>query len=83
MRIIVLVSVLALSAVVLQPAEAQTANSSPTSGTGAGGGDVVRAAPSGSTAQPLAGQPQISAPTPLEQHEEDKSKKETTICKGC
>ena len=62
---------------------AQTANSSPTSGTGAGGGNVVRTAPSGGTTQPLAGQPQIGAPTPLEEHEDDKSKKETTICKGC
>ena len=83
MRTIVLVSVLALSVAAPQIADAQTANSSPTSGTGAGGSNVVRTAPSGGTTQPLAGQPQIGAPTPLEQNVEDKSKKETTICKGC
>ena len=62
---------------------AQTANSSPTSGTGAGGGNVSRTAPPGGTAQPTRGQPQIGAPTPLEQSEEQKSKRDATICKGC
>ena len=83
MKTIALFGCLALSVAVPGHAMAQTANSSPTSGTGAGGGNVVRTAPSGGTTQPLAGQPQIGAPTPLEEHEEDKSKKETTICKGC
>ncbi len=64
-------------------ASAQTANSSPSSGTGAGGGNVTRTAPSGGTAKPTPGQPQIGAPTPLEQTEEQKSQKDTTICKGC
>ena len=83
MKPLAVLTIVALCAVSPRLADAQTANSSPTSGTGAGGGNVVRTAPSGGTTQPLAGQPQIGAPTPLEQHEEDKSKKETTICKGC
>ncbi len=83
MKRLAVVTVLALSLAGQQVAIAQTANSSPTSGTGAGGSNVTRTAPSGGTTQPLAGQPQIGAPTPLEEHEEDKSKKETTICKGC
>ena len=83
MKAIALFFVLALSLAGPEAAMAQTANSSPSSGTGAGGGNVIRTAPSGGTTQPLAGQPQIGAPTPLEQHEDENSKKETTICKGC
>ncbi len=64
-------------------ASAQTANSSPTSGTGAGGGNVTRTAPSGSTALPNPGQPQVGETTPLERREEQKSQKDATICKGC
>ncbi len=83
MKTIALFCFFALSVSAPQLAQAQTANSSPTSGTGAGGSNVVRTAPSGGTTQPLAGQPQVGAPTPLEQQEDDKSKKETSICKGC
>lgn len=73
----------ALLAASLSAAQAQTANSSPTSGGGAGGGTVSRTAPSGGTAMPTAGQPQIGAPTPTERHEEQKSQKDVNICKGC
>ncbi|MGI3900267.1 MAG: hypothetical protein ACRYGP_21140 [Janthinobacterium lividum] len=80
----VLFLVLLVAALSASAAQAQTANSSPTSGGGAGGGNVTRTAPSGSTAIPTAGQPQAGAPTPVEQHEEQKSQKETTsVCKGC
>lgn len=63
---------------------AQTANVSPTSPSSAGSGNVSRTAPSGSTAIPTPGQPQIGAPTPTEEHYEHKSQKDTTsVCKGC
>ena len=64
-------------------ASAQTANSSPTSGTGAGGGNVTRTAPAGGTVAPNAGQPRVGETTPLERQEEKKSQKDATICKGC
>ncbi len=83
MQRLTLVTALALALIVPRLAVAQTANSSPASGTGAGSGNVVRTAPSGGTTQSTGGQPQAGAPTLLDQHEEDKSKKETTICKGC
>ena len=77
-------ALIAALAASLSPAGAQTANSSPTSGTGAGAGNVVRTAPAGSTAVPHPGQPQVGAPTPLERDEERKSQKETgSVCKGC
>ena len=64
-------------------ASAQTANSSPTSGTGAGGGNVTRTAPAGGTVAPDAGRSQVGETTPVERNEEQKSRKDVTICKGC
>ena len=63
---------------------AQTANVSPTSPSGASPGDTMRTAPSGSTAVPTPGSPQIGAPTPTEEHYEHKAEKAaTSVCKGC
>ncbi len=63
---------------------AQTANVSPTSPSGASPGNAMRTAPSGSTAIPDPGSPQIGAPTPAEEHYEHKAEKAaTSVCKGC
>ena len=63
---------------------AQTANVSPTSPSGTSPGNTIRTAPSGSTARPNGGDPQIGAPTPTENHFEHKAQKDTTsVCKGC
>ena len=70
-------------------ASAQTANSSPasgfgrTGGNGPAGGNVSRTAPSGGTAKPGAGTPQIGAETPVEKKADEQSRKDTTICNGC
>ena len=82
-RIVVVLAALALPAVPFA-ALAQTANVSPTSPSNVGSGNVSRTAPSGSTAMPAPGQPQIGAPTPTEQHYEHKAEKAaTSVCKGC
>ena len=65
------------------PAIAQTANSSPATGSGTAGGNVSRTAPSGGTAKPDAGTPQIGPETPVEKKADEDSKKVTGICKGC
>ncbi len=79
-----ILAIAAALAALASPSQAQTANASPTSGAGGGAGNVARTAPSGGTAMPSAGQPQIGAPTPLEEHEEHKSEKVTgSVCKGC
>ena len=65
-------------------AAARTANVSLTSPSGTGSGNATRAAPSGSTAIPNPGQPQVGAPTPTEGHDEHRAQKAaTSVCKGC
>ena len=86
MRPVALALALACLALPAAPAIslAQTANVSPTSPGGASPGATIRTPPSGSTARPNPGQPQIGAPTPTEQHDEHKAEKAaTSVCKGC
>ncbi|RYC31443.1 hypothetical protein D3273_13760 [Lichenibacterium minor] len=79
-HLILALSLLAVPAAAL----AQTANVSPTSPSSTSPGNVSRTAPSGSTAKPDPGVPQVGAPTPTEQHYEHKAQKDTTsVCKGC
>ena len=82
------VAALVLAAALGAPAaQAQTANSAPTSAPGVGG-NVSRAPPSvgGAAGQTGAatGQAGAAAPTPLDRTEEQRSQKTTSsVCKGC
>lgn len=76
---------LALAAVLAAgAAEAQTANSAPTSGSSVGGGNVSRTPPSvGATGAAGSGQA-AAAPTPLDRAQEHRAQKTTSsVCKGC